>query len=55
MERLAPPATGITGPFDALYLGNLTQTVNYITGKGAYVLIEREHGVHTSVSNSSND
>ncbi|EIN13297.1 endoglucanase [Punctularia strigosozonata HHB-11173 SS5] len=40
LERLAPPATGITGAFDPLYLGNLTETVNYITGKGAYVLIE---------------
>ncbi|THV07369.1 endoglucanase [Dendrothele bispora CBS 962.96] len=40
LERLAPPATGITGQFDSAYFGNLTQTVNYITSKGAYVAIE---------------
>ncbi|KAG9004807.1 hypothetical protein FRB94_002056 [Tulasnella sp. JGI-2019a] len=40
MERLSPPATGLTGPFDSAYLSGLTTTVNYITGKGAYVLID---------------
>ncbi|KIY65873.1 glycoside hydrolase family 5 protein [Cylindrobasidium torrendii FP15055 ss-10] len=40
LERLAPPATGITGAFDATYLGRLQQTVSYITNKGAYVAIE---------------
>ena len=24
MERLSPPATGLTGPFDSTYLGGLT-------------------------------
>ncbi|KAG8991282.1 hypothetical protein FRB94_002057 [Tulasnella sp. JGI-2019a] len=40
MERLNPPATGLTGPFNATYLAGLTTTVNYITGKGAYALID---------------
>lgn len=37
MERLVPNA--MTGSMDPHYLGNLTQTVNYITGKGAYAMI----------------
>jgi endoglucanase len=40
LERLAPPATGITGAFDSAYLSGLTTIVNYITSKGANVLIE---------------
>ncbi|ESK89100.1 glycoside hydrolase family 5 protein [Moniliophthora roreri MCA 2997] len=40
LERLAPPATGITGAFDETYLGDLVETVNYITGKDAFVAIE---------------
>ncbi|KAF9042648.1 glycoside hydrolase [Hymenopellis radicata] len=40
MERLVPPATGITGEFDADYFGLLNDTVNYITSKGASVAIE---------------
>ncbi|KIY73455.1 glycoside hydrolase family 5 protein [Cylindrobasidium torrendii FP15055 ss-10] len=40
LERLAPPATGITGDFDATYLGQLQDIVSYITGKGAYVAFE---------------
>ena len=42
LERLAPPATGITGPFDQTYLSGLQTIVNYITSKGAYALIDRE-------------
>ncbi|KAF2204236.1 glycoside hydrolase [Delitschia confertaspora ATCC 74209] len=38
MERLTP--SGLTGSFDPLYLGNLTQQVNYITSKGAYAMIQ---------------
>ncbi|KAK3673166.1 hypothetical protein LTR78_007006 [Recurvomyces mirabilis] len=37
MERLVP--NKMTGPADTHYLGNLTQQVNYITGKGAYAII----------------
>jgi len=40
MERLVPPATGITGPFNSAYLGNLTATINYITGKGAFAALD---------------
>ncbi|KAG6851093.1 hypothetical protein H0H93_000973 [Arthromyces matolae] len=34
MERLSPPANGLTGAFDS------TQIVNYITNKGAYAVID---------------
>ncbi|KAI9702294.1 MAG: hypothetical protein M1820_006226 [Bogoriella megaspora] len=37
MERLTP--SGLTGPLDPAYSGNLTQQINYITGKGAYAMI----------------
>ena len=37
MERMAP--NSMTGTLDAAYMGNLTETVNYITRKGAYALI----------------
>lgn len=37
MERLIP--TTLNGTPDKAYLGNLTQQVNYITGKGAYAII----------------
>ncbi|KAF8206367.1 glycoside hydrolase superfamily [Mycena galopus ATCC 62051] len=40
MERMVPPAGGITGPFAQAYLANYTQTINYITGKGAYAAID---------------
>ncbi|KAJ7104083.1 endoglucanase [Mycena belliarum] len=40
MERLVAPATGIAGPFSSAYLANLTTTVNYITGKGAFVALD---------------
>jgi endoglucanase len=38
MERLA--VGGVTKPLNAQYLGNLTATVNHITGKGAYAVID---------------
>ncbi|KAG8907724.1 hypothetical protein FRB99_002520 [Tulasnella sp. 403] len=40
MERLSPPATGLTGPFDATYLGQLKQTVSYVTSHGGYAIID---------------
>ncbi|KAF5382103.1 hypothetical protein D9615_004377 [Tricholomella constricta] len=56
-ERITPPANGLTGAFDATYLAALKTTVNYITNKGAYAVIEphnfmRYNGaVITSTSN----
>nr|CDJ79817.1 endocellulase precursor [Leucoagaricus gongylophorus] len=40
LERLAPPASGITGLFDSAYLNGLKTIVSYITGKGAFAIIE---------------
>jgi len=40
MERLSPPAQGLTGSFDATYLSGLTTIVNYITNKGGYALLD---------------
>jgi endoglucanase len=40
MERMVPPAGGITGPFDEAYLTNYTDVINYITDKGAYAAID---------------
>lgn len=40
MERMSPPATGLGSPFDSAYLGDLKTTVNYITGKGGYAVID---------------
>lgn len=40
MERLSPPSTGLTGSFDATYLNGLKTTIDYITGKGAYALLD---------------
>ncbi|KAF9474253.1 endoglucanase [Pholiota conissans] len=40
LERMNPPATGLTGAFNQTYLSGLQTIVNYITGKGAFVLIE---------------
>ena len=43
MERLSPPTTGgLTGPFNQTYLSGLKDTVSYITGKGAYAIIDRK-------------
>ncbi|CZT52834.1 probable cellulase precursor [Rhynchosporium secalis] len=38
MERLAP--SGISAAFGPAYLANLTATVNYITSKGAYAVLD---------------
>ncbi|KAL0954438.1 hypothetical protein HGRIS_003417 [Hohenbuehelia grisea] len=40
LERLSPPATGLTGAFDSTYLGGLQTIVDFITGKGAFAVIE---------------
>ncbi|KAI0030131.1 glycoside hydrolase superfamily [Vararia minispora EC-137] len=40
LERLAPPSTGITGPFDSTYLNGLQTIVNYITSKGGFALVD---------------
>ncbi|KAK0204881.1 glycoside hydrolase superfamily [Desarmillaria ectypa] len=40
LERLAPPATGITSTFNKDYLNLIKSTVEYATGKGAYIAIE---------------
>ncbi|KAF8896326.1 endoglucanase [Infundibulicybe gibba] len=40
LERLSPPATGLTGAFDATYLNGLKTIVSYITGKGGFAAIE---------------
>ncbi|CAE6387300.1 unnamed protein product [Rhizoctonia solani] len=40
MERVSPPANGLTGAFNATYLGDLKTTVSYITGKGGYAVID---------------
>ncbi|TCD60013.1 hypothetical protein EIP91_010912 [Steccherinum ochraceum] len=40
MERMSPPATGLTGPLDQTYLSGLKTIVNYITGKGAFAIID---------------
>ncbi|KAK3989891.1 glycoside hydrolase [Cladorrhinum sp. PSN332] len=38
MERLSQ--NGLTNAFDAAYLRNLTQSINYITGAGAYAVLD---------------
>jgi len=40
MERLSPPSTGLTGAFNTTYLGYIQTTVSYITGKGAYAVLD---------------
>ncbi|KAG9019908.1 hypothetical protein FRB90_000039 [Tulasnella sp. 427] len=40
VERLSPPANGLTGAFDSTYLNGLKTIVSYITGKGAYAIID---------------
>ncbi|KAB5588419.1 hypothetical protein CTheo_8140 [Ceratobasidium theobromae] len=40
MERISPPANGLTGAFDSTYLAALKSTVSYITGKGGYAVID---------------
>lgn len=38
MERLTP--NKLDAPLDPLYLGNLTEQINYITSKGAYAMVQ---------------
>ncbi len=38
MERLAP--SGVAGAFSSAYLANLTATIQHITDKGAYAIID---------------
>lgn len=38
MERLAP--NGLSGAFSAAYLANYTASVNYITSKGAWAVLD---------------
>lgn len=38
MERLAP--SGFASAFSPAYLANLTATVNYITSKGGYAVLD---------------
>lgn len=40
MERLSPPSTGLSGPFDSAYLNGLKTIVNYVTNKGAYAVLD---------------
>ncbi|KAG9076597.1 hypothetical protein FS749_011588 [Ceratobasidium sp. UAMH 11750] len=40
MERISPPAKGLTGAFDATYLAGLKSIVSYITGKGGYAVLD---------------
>ncbi|PAV16406.1 endoglucanase [Pyrrhoderma noxium] len=40
VERLSPPSTGLTDSFDSTYLNGLKTIVNYITGKGAFALLD---------------
>ncbi|KDQ10378.1 glycoside hydrolase family 5 protein [Botryobasidium botryosum FD-172 SS1] len=40
MERLSPPARGLTGAFDATYLAALKDIANYVTSKGGYAVLD---------------
>jgi len=40
MERIAPPATGISGDFNQTYLVGLYQIVSYIVSNGGYAIID---------------
>ncbi|RPB03390.1 glycoside hydrolase, partial [Choiromyces venosus 120613-1] len=40
MERLTPPAQGLAGTMDATYLAALKNIATYVTGKGAYAIID---------------
>jgi len=40
VERISPPSSGLLGSFDSTYLQALKDTVNYITNKGAYAIID---------------
>ncbi|KAK4548300.1 hypothetical protein LTR36_010170 [Oleoguttula mirabilis] len=56
MERLVPGSL-TNSAMDPDYLGNLTETVEYITGKGAYAIITPMNGgrYYGSVINSTSD
>jgi endoglucanase len=57
LERLTPPATGITGTFNQTYLSGLQTIVSYITGKGGYAIIEPHNFMryNNAVISSSSD
>jgi len=57
MERMSPPATGLTGPFDPTYLAGLQNITSYVTGKGGYALIDPHNYMryNGSVINSTSD
>ncbi|KAJ3500849.1 hypothetical protein NLJ89_g9609 [Agrocybe chaxingu] len=40
LERLSPLSSGLTGSFDQTYLNGLKTIVNYITGRGAFAVVE---------------
>ncbi|KAF8594706.1 endoglucanase [Ceratobasidium sp. AG-I] len=40
MERIVPPATGLTGAFNATYLAALKTTASYVTSKGGYAVLD---------------
>jgi len=40
MERISPPANGLTGAFDPTYLAGLTTIATYITGKGGFAVLD---------------
>ncbi|CAA7267109.1 unnamed protein product [Cyclocybe aegerita] len=40
LERISPLSSGLTGSFDQTYLNGLKTIVNYITGRGAFAVIE---------------
>ncbi|KAG8919256.1 hypothetical protein FRC02_001784 [Tulasnella sp. 418] len=40
VERISPPANGLTGAFDSTYLGGLQNIVDYITQKGGFSIVD---------------
>ncbi|KAG8919826.1 hypothetical protein FRC00_010852 [Tulasnella sp. 408] len=40
MERLSPPANGLTGSFDSTYLQGLKTIASYVTSKGGYAVLD---------------
>lgn len=40
MERISPPATGLTGAFNSTYLSALKTTASYVTSKGGYAVLD---------------
>jgi endoglucanase len=39
MDRMSPPANGLTGDFDSTYLASLKEIATYVTGKGAHAIL----------------